>query len=280
MACCQVTSHYLCVDFDCFDTCLPTYCCVQRKIPRSICKSQSLTNATNKNKSLTSTTQTKNPLGNTNNQKDLKSTKLENFSIQVDITGYDRNAIKTKIEDDKLIVEAKYEDRQQDDDFTLRQFRKTYPLPKHVDPTRMTTRVTSDNKMLIIEIPNRNNGNGNRISRENSIQSNQSDGLSADYLKFLTSGEFHPRIVDKGDNKKVLELTFDVKNCPPEEINVSVKDNFLIIQGEHIDKETNHSKRNRFSRSTTLPVGAQVDQMTSVLGKDGQMKIEIPFILK
>ncbi|CAF3440898.1 unnamed protein product [Rotaria sp. Silwood1] len=99
-----------------------------------------------------------------------------------------------------------------------------------------------------------------------------------DYVGFLSGSDFQPRIVDKGNNQKQLEMTVGMKHYRPEEIKVSVKNNELIVQGEHKYKDENRSERSYFFKSTTLPPGTQVDQLKSQLIDDGQLKIEAPYI--
>jgi HSP20 family molecular chaperone IbpA len=153
-----------------------------------------------------------------------------------------------------------------------------------LDIGRITAHLTSDG-MLVIEVPIRNSKNEGRLAQaENNknqslTQSDQSRHSLSAYINLLMNADFHPRIVDKDNNEKLLEMTIDVKKCKPEEIKISVKDNELIIEGEHKYKENRYSKRSRFFKSTTLPVGAQVNQISTKLRDDGQMKIEVPLLL-
>ncbi|CAF5041631.1 unnamed protein product, partial [Rotaria sp. Silwood1] len=73
-------------------------------------------------------------------------------------------------------------------------------------------------------------------------------------------------------------MTVGMKNYKPQEIKVSVKNNELIVQGEHRHKDANRTERSFFFKSTTLPPGTQVDQLQSHLTDDGQLKIEAPFV--
>jgi HSP20 family molecular chaperone IbpA len=137
--------------------------------------------------------------------------------------------------------------------------------------------------MLVVEVPIQNPENERRLEEA------KKDGRSLsqfgqyrdplfDYLGFLGGSDFQSRIVDKGNNQKQLEMTVGMKNYKPEEIKVSVKNNELIVQGEHRHKDENRSERSFFFKSTMLPPGTQVDQLQSHLNDDGQLKIEVPFI--
>ena len=55
----------------------------------------------------------------------------EKFRVQLDVAGFNPETIQTRVEDGKVIVEGKQEDRQFNGDFSLREIRKTYDLPMH-----------------------------------------------------------------------------------------------------------------------------------------------------
>jgi HSP20 family molecular chaperone IbpA len=137
--------------------------------------------------------------------------------------------------------------------------------------------------MLVVEVPIRNPEQERRLEQakkdnQNLVQFGQYRDPLFDYAGFLGGSDFQPRIVDKGNNQKQLEMTVGMKNYKPQEIKVSVKNNELIVQGEHQYKDENRSERSFFFKSATLPPGTQVDQLQSHLTEDGQLKIEAPFI--
>ena len=142
----------------------------------------------------------------------------------------------------------------------------------------MTSKMVSDS-ILLIEVPYGDSQKVNSSEKAEKCKDKDStqtppDSLD-DYIKRLANADFCPRIIDL-DNKKALEMTIDVKKCPLEEIDASIKDNELIVQGEHIRKENGRSKRARFYRLTTLPDGAKTDQMTKKLDEEGQLVVQIP----
>jgi len=137
--------------------------------------------------------------------------------------------------------------------------------------------------MLVVEVPIKNPETERRLQqahKENRTLTQFGQYLDPlfDYTGFLVGSDFQPRIVDKGNNQKQLEMTVGMKNYQPEEIKVSVKNNELIVQGEHKHKDANRSERSFFFKSATLPPGTQVDQLQSHLTDDGQLKIEAPYI--
>ncbi|CAF4100022.1 unnamed protein product, partial [Rotaria sp. Silwood1] len=150
------------------------------------------------------------------------------------------------------------------------------------DATRLASYVTPNN-MLVVEVPIKNPEAERRLEQARNdnrslAQFGEYRDPLFDYAGFLGGSDFEPKIVDKGNNQKQLEMTVGMKNFKPQEIKVSVKNNELIVQGEHRHKDANRSERSFFFKSTTLPPGTQVDHMQSQLTDDGQLKIEAPFV--
>ena len=152
-----------------------------------------------------------------------------------------------------------------------------------IDASRLASYVTPNN-MLVVEVPIQNPERERRLQQTKTTIIKvwlNSDNIVIHYLimlDFLGGSDFQPRIVDKGNNQKQLEMTVGMKNYRPEEIKVSVKNNELIVQGEHRHKDKNRSERSYFFKSTTLPPGTQVEQLQSRLTDDGQLRIEAPFV--
>ena len=151
-----------------------------------------------------------------------------------------------------------------------------------VEASQLTSYVTPNN-MLVIEVPIRNPETERRMEQakkdqQNLAQFGQNRHPLFDYLGFLGGSDIQSRIVDQGNNQKRLEMTVGMKDFRPQEIKVSVKNNELIIQGEHVRKDDSGSARSFFYRSAMLPPGTQVDQLQSHIDDNGQLKIEAPFI--
>ncbi|CAF3362091.1 unnamed protein product [Rotaria sp. Silwood1] len=174
------------------------------------------------------------------------------------------------------------EDRQSNSDYHLRELRKSYELPEYADATRLTSYVTQYN-ILIITIPIKNPEAERRLEQARNdnrslAQFGEYRDPLFDYVGFLGASGFQSRIVDKENNQKQLEMTAEMKNYQPQEIKVSVKNNEIIVRGEHEYEDQNRSERSFLFKSTTLPPGTQTDQVQSYFTDDGQLKIEAPFI--
>ncbi len=136
---------------------------------------------------------------------------------------------------------------------------------------------------MVVEVPYRNLQDERRLEQakngdQSLVSSNQYRSSSFDNVGSIEESALQPRILDRGNNQKQLELTVGVNNYRPEELKVSVQNNELIIQGEHQYKDQNRSERSYFFKSTTLPRGTQVDQLQSHYNDGGQLKIEGPIL--
>ena len=206
----------------------------------------------------------------------------EKFRIQLNVAEFDSESIQIRADGRQLIVEVKQEDRSNNDVPSIQTIRKIYDLPEYSDLNNLTSYITPNN-LLVIEVPVHNPEFSWRLSES----SKENPSLSQfgqyrdplyDYVAFLVGSDFQSRIVDKGDNQKQLEMSIEMNNYQPEEIKVSVKNNELIVQGEHKCEDNKRSERSYFFKSTTLPPGTQIDQLKSRLTSDRQLKIEAPFI--
>ena len=55
----------------------------------------------------------------------------EKYRITLDVQGFNPNSIKTNIKDNKLVINASEGQINETSDYSLREFRKTYDLPKY-----------------------------------------------------------------------------------------------------------------------------------------------------
>lgn len=145
------------------------------------------------------------------------------------------------------------------------------------------------NNTLVVDIPLHNHEHKQRyLESASSTTNDQSHPLLAygqhrdqsfDYHHFHTSS-FTPKVVDAGEQQKKLEMSLPMKSHRPEQIRVSVKNNDLIIQGEHISLADRNVEKTYFYKSITLPPGTQTDHLQSHLTNDGYLKIEAPYMEK
>lgn len=177
----------------------------------------------------------------------------QKYRITVDCSGYSPNSIKTDIKNDKLVVYGREEHKEESDDFSIREFKKTYELPPNCEKDKLVTFVAAGGK-LVIEVP----------LKETDISPNK---------------DLFPRIVDNQDGSKTVNVKFNIpKNIDPSKVSVSVKDRDIIFRAE--DKVTKPDKLSNFYyyKRTTLPENTEFNKLKCIQDKN-EISVSAPLDL-
>lgn len=69
----------------------------------------------------------------------------------------------------------------------------------------------------------------------------------------------------------------DVQQFAPNELNVKVVDNFVVVEGKHEEKQDDHGFISRqFTRRYMIPKGHDIQHVVSNLSSDGVLTISVP----
>lgn len=99
----------------------------------------------------------------------------------------------------------------------------------------------------------------------------------ADMLRNNDEGQSQSGMSSIRTNKDKFQVILDVQQFKPEEINVKVVDNFVIIEGKHEQKKDEHGWVSRhFVRKYLIPEQCDIDQISSNLSSDGVLTITAP----
>jgi len=163
----------------------------------------------------------------------------QKYRIIVDCIGYNPKSIKTDVKDFKLTVYGREEVKHEGDDFSVKEFKKTYKLPEHAECDKLVSFMTS-NGQLVIEVP----------LKETNQHSNT---------------DLFPRIVDGENGTKFVNLNFTVpEKIHPDKVHVNIKDRDLIVKAEDkVEKPDGISKFYYYKR-TTMPENTDFDQLKCV----------------
>lgn len=83
-----------------------------------------------------------------------------------------------------------------------------------------------------------------------------------------------PGVINKGDK---FEMKLDVQQFSPNELDVKLVDNFLIVEGKHEEKQDEHGFVSRhFMRKYLLPSDVKPETLTCDLSSDGVLQISAP----
>ncbi|XP_015795620.1 alpha-crystallin A chain-like [Tetranychus urticae] len=79
------------------------------------------------------------------------------------------------------------------------------------------------------------------------------------------------------DSEDKFEVNVDCAHFKPEEINVKLSDNNLVVEAKHEERSDEHGYISRsFKRRYVLPENVEFDKLQSNLGVDGVLSIKAP----
>ncbi|XP_049938376.1 alpha-crystallin A chain-like isoform X2 [Schistocerca serialis cubense] len=74
-----------------------------------------------------------------------------------------------------------------------------------------------------------------------------------------------------------FEVNLDVQHFKPDEVSVKIRDDFIVIEGNHEERQDQHGFISRqFTRRYKLPENTDIDAVTSKLSSDGVLTIKAP----
>lgn len=75
----------------------------------------------------------------------------------------------------------------------------------------------------------------------------------------------------------ILQINLDVQQFKPEEVNVKIVDDYLVIEGKHEEKQDQHGYVSRqFTRRYRLPDTIVKENISSTISSDGVLQITAP----
>nr|AIU47040.1 heat shock protein [Phenacoccus solenopsis]QAX88058.1 heat shock protein 20.7 [Phenacoccus solenopsis] len=79
------------------------------------------------------------------------------------------------------------------------------------------------------------------------------------------------------NQKDQFKVNLDVQQFKPEEVNVKVVDDYLVVEGKHEERQDKHGYISRqFTRRYKLPPNVNLEAISSNLSSDGVLSITAP----
>lgn len=95
----------------------------------------------------------------------------------------------------------------------------------------------------------------------------------------LTSHEDLPTIIGVHKTKHQFTVRLELPHFSPEEISVKTMDDFLVVEGEHEEKEDTQGFISRsFRRKYHLPLNADKDNVHCTVNAEGILTVAVPRI--
>lgn len=173
----------------------------------------------------------------------------QKYRIKVDCRGYTSDSLKVKVSDDnqKLIVTGKQgENKPDDQDYHIREFRKSYKIPPNAEVDKMVSFLAS-NGQLVIELPL-------KMDREKAS---------------LNKEDLFPRVIDNPNGRQQVEMKISVpSHIDPSKVKVTCKDRDVIIQAEDKQERSDGISQMTYYRRTTLPENTDFNSLKCQLDEN------------
>jgi len=197
----------------------------------------------------------------------------DKFQVEFNVQEYSPEDLSIKTEGDVLIVLAKHETKVEGgQSFVSKQFEQRFSLPSGVKPDKISSSLSKDGYLTVtapresmaITGSKRNqleNNTGGQVYTQSPETRQESDGLP------------HPK-VSYDDDK--FEIALDAKEYSPEDMDVKVEGNTIILTAKQEIQEAGGTRTRVFEQKFSLPSGVNPEKVKSSLSRDGVLTITAP----
>jgi len=196
------------------------------------------------------------------------------FQVEFDVKDYKPEELSIKTEGTTLVVLAKHEENSGGSSYVTKQFEQRFTLPSGVKAESISSSLSKDGK-LIVTAPRTVDQHKTAIGE---IKWKSRDGFETESPSNAKSskpeeGLPHPKV--KYDEDKV-NISIDCQKYKPEELDVKVEGNTIIITAKQEIKEVGGTRTRVFEQKFTLPSGVKGEKVTSSIDRDGVLNIVAP----
>ena len=196
------------------------------------------------------------------------------FQVEFDVKDYKPEELSIKTEGTTLVVLAKHEDKSGDSSYVTKQFEQRFTLPSGVKSDAISSSLSRDG-VLVVTAPRSVEQQKTPIGE---IKWKTRDGFESDTVNPTQSSKSeeglpHPKV--KYDEDKVC-ISIDCQKYKPEELDVKVEGNTIIITAKQEVKEIGGTRTRVFEQKFTLPSGVKGEKVTSSIDRDGVLNITAP----
>eukprot|EP00092_Neocalanus_flemingeri_P002650 GFUD01002838.1.p1 GENE.GFUD01002838.1~~GFUD01002838.1.p1 ORF type:complete len:464 (+),score=130.83 GFUD01002838.1:288-1679(+) len=193
----------------------------------------------------------------------------DKFQVEFNVQDYRPEELSIKTEGDVLIVLAKHETKAEGgQSFVSNQFEQRFSLPSGVKIEKIASSLSKDG-VLTVSAPRENlpissyqkKGEIENKSGQVFSQSEESEGLPQPKVSY--------------DDTK-FQISLDVKSYSPEDLDVQVEGNSIILTAKQKIKEAGGTRTRVFEQKFSLPNGVKAELVKSTLTREGVLVITAP----
>jgi len=196
----------------------------------------------------------------------------DKFQVEFNVQDYRPEELSIKTEGDVLIVLAKHETKAEGSQaFVAKQFEQRFSLPSGVKIEKIASSLSKDG-ILTVSAP-RENLSISSYQKKGAIENKTGQVFSQSEETKQSEGLPQPK-VSYDDDK--FQISLDVKSYSPEDLDVKVEGNSIIITAKQEIQEAGGTRTRVFEQKFSLPSGVAAELVKSSLTREGVLVITAP----
>eukprot|EP00092_Neocalanus_flemingeri_P064371 GFUD01078117.1.p1 GENE.GFUD01078117.1~~GFUD01078117.1.p1 ORF type:complete len:466 (-),score=143.71 GFUD01078117.1:92-1489(-) len=194
------------------------------------------------------------------------------FEVEFNVADYLPEELSIKTEGEVLIVLAKHETKAEGgQSFVSKQFEQRFSLPSGVNPEKITSKLSKDG-FLTVTAP-RESIAISSFKKKGALENVPGQVYSQSEETKQSDGLPHPK-VSYDDDK--FQISLDAKDYKPEDLDVKVEGNTIIITAKQELQEAGGTRTRVFEQKFSLPSGVKAELVKSSLTREGVLVITAP----
>lgn len=192
----------------------------------------------------------------------------QRFKVRFDVSEFKPDEIQVKVQDNKVMVYAKHEERNNAQSVS-REYSRQVDVPPNVDQEKLQC-VLSRDGILTVDGP----VFSNQLVATHQVLPIQQSVQPERTLQLATPVK-NP-IITEPDGTRKLRLTVDTGEFRPEEVVVKTMEKKLVVHAEHVEKDDGKTLHKEFNKEYELPDSVDQTAITAYIGDEGKLIIEAP----
>ena len=193
----------------------------------------------------------------------------QRFKVRFDVSEFKPDEIQVKVQDNKVMVYAKHEERHASQSVS-REYSRQVDIPPNVDQEQLQCILSRDG-ILTVDGP----VIGSQLVPRQQLLPIQHANQPADRTLQLATPVKNP-IITEPDGTKKLRLTVDAGEFKPEELIVKTMERKLVVHAEHVEKSAGKTLHKEFNKEYELPESVDQTGISAYIGDEGKLIIEAP----
>ncbi|ESO02197.1 hypothetical protein HELRODRAFT_106514 [Helobdella robusta] len=209
------------------------------------------------------------------------------FRVSFDVSQFSPDEINVKTQDNKLIVQAKHEEKGGDKTIS-REFSRQVDIPSNVDPLKLQSTLSKDG-ILQVEAPvciptydtiTSTVNSGNNLERTTTQHPvTFTDIKLSNIMPGLGSALDKDSCISEQEGKKIFRIAIDIgTDFVPDDLMVKTVDRKLSVHAKHQEVTATKTSCKEFSREFDLPDTVDPNTVTASLTAEGRLLLEAPVV--